>query len=80
MKSSYKAPNVLIKCRLKAWLSIKILALPHEKVELFKAEVAKAVLQMLSTARISSFSFKTMQVNGHNKGVLRLYISNDVAH
>lgn len=32
----------------------RITDIPHEKVELFKAEVAKAVLQMLSTARISS--------------------------
>ena len=53
-KSSCNTPNVLIKSRLEAWLSITFLALPHEKVELFKADVAKAVLQMLSTARISS--------------------------
>jgi len=32
----------------------RITDIPHEKVELFKADVAKAVLQMLSTARISS--------------------------
>ena len=54
-KSSYKAPNVLIKSKLRSLAINKtFLALPHEKVELFKAEVAKAVLQMLSTARISS--------------------------